>query len=222
MKDWFMSILGWLVIVFGGSFHVGDRVKVQKDGLPWVGDIIDISLLRMTILEDITLTTYMENRRSGRVVFIPNNYIFTTLISNYTHGTLKTVWDGIDFAITFESNHKKALYLIKEITKKYSKGYTDIARRGLNQLRSQYSLKNTNVEPRIYSFLEPHGIVISTWYMTNSYAALTLRSTISAEIIDAIKKEDDIKIAYPTQTINIKHTHVPNEQQLDVNKDVLY
>lgn len=30
MKDWFMSILGWTVITFGGSFHVGDRVKVQK------------------------------------------------------------------------------------------------------------------------------------------------------------------------------------------------
>lgn len=221
MKDWFMSILGWLVIVFGGSFHVGDRVKVQKDGLPYVGDIIDISLLRMTIYEDVTLTTYLENRRSGRIVFIPNNYIFTTLISNYTHGTLKTVWDGIDFTITFDSNHKKAMYIIKEITKKYSKGYTDIARRGLNQLRNQYSLKNTNVEPRIYSFLEPYGIVISTWYMTNSYAALTLRSTISAEIIDAIKKEDDIKVAYPTQTINLKQTTAP-KVDLDVNKDVLF
>lgn len=222
MKDWFMSILGWLVIVFGGSFHVGDRIKVQKDGLPWVGDIIDISLLRMTILEDITLTSYMQNRRSGRVVFIPNNYIFTTLISNYTHGTLKTVWDGIDFTITFDSNHKKAIYIIKEITKKYSKGYTDIARRSLNQLRSQYSLKNTNVEPRIYSFLEPYGIVISTWYMTNSYAALTLRSTISAEIIDAIKNEKDIKIAYPTQTINLNHTPNPNMTDIDINKGILY
>ncbi len=221
MKDWFMSILGWLVIVFGGSFHVGDRVKVQKDGLPYVGDIIDISLLRMTCLEDITLTSYMENRRSGRIFFIPNNYIFTTLISNYTHGTLKTVWDGIDFTITFDSNHKKALYIIKEITKKYSKGYTDIARRGLNQLRNQYSLKNTNVEPRIYSFLEPYGIVISTWYMTNSYAALTLRSTISAEIIDAIKQESDIQVAYPTQTINIKQSRVPTGE-IDINKDVLY
>jgi small-conductance mechanosensitive channel len=221
MKDWFMSILGWLVIVFGGSFHVGDRVKVQKDGLPYVGDIIDISLLRMTIYEDVTLTTYMENRRSGRIVFIPNNYIFTTLISNYTHGTLKTVWDGIDFTITFDSNHKKALYIIKEITKKYSKGYTDIARRGLNQLRNQYSLKNTNVEPRIYTFLEPYGIVISTWYMTNSYAALTLRSTISAEIIDAIKKEADIHVAYPTQTINVKQTSMP-KLDIDINKDVLY
>jgi len=207
MKDLFMSILGWMVIIFGGSFHVGDRVKVQKDGLPYVGDIIDISLLRMTILEDITLTSYLQNRRSGRVVFIPNNYVFTTLISNYTHGTLKTVWDGIDLTITFDSNHKKAMYIIKEITKKYSKGYTDIARRSLNQLRSQYSLKNTNVEPRIYSFLEPHGLTISTWYMTNSYAALVLRSTISADIVDAINKEDDITIAYPTQTIDVRHTN---------------
>jgi len=222
MKDWFMSILGWMVIVFGGSFHVGDRVKVQKDGLPYVGDIIDISLLRMTILEDITYTTYVENRRSGRVVFIPNNYIFTTLIANYTHGTLKTVWDGIDLTITFDSNHKKAMYIIQGITKKYSKGYTDIARRGLNQLRSQYSLKNTNVEPRIYSFLEPHGLTISTWYMTNSYAALTLRSTISSDIVDAINKEDDIKIAYPTQTIDVRHTGKRMPPELDINKGVLY
>lgn len=222
MKDWFMSVLGWMVIVFGGSFHVGDRIKVQKDGLSYVGDIIDISLLRMTILEDVTLTTYLENRRSGRVVFIPNNYVFTTLISNYTHGTLKTVWDGIDLTITFDSNHKKAVYLIKNITKKYSKGYTDIARRGLNQLRSQYSLKNTNVEPRTYSFLEPHGLTISTWYMTNSYAALTLRSTISAEIVDAINKEEDIKIAYPTQTIDVRQANRKMPTDMDVNKDVLY
>lgn len=213
MKDWFMSILGWMVIVFGGSFHVGDRVKVRKDGLSYVGDIIDISLLRMTIFEDITLTTYTENRRSGRVVFIPNNYIFTTLISNYTHGTLRTVWDGIDIFITFDSNHKKAIHLIREITKKYAKGYTDIARKQLNLLRNQYSLKNTNVEPRIYSFIEPQGMCISTWYMTNSYAALTLRSTISSEIIDAINKEEDIKIAYPTQNINLgsqRKTMVPD------------
>lgn len=221
MKDMFMSVLGWMVIVFGGSFHVGDRVKVQKDGLPYVGDIIDISLLRMTILEDITLTSYLENRRSGRVVFIPNNYIFTTLISNYTHVTLKTVWDGIDVTITFDSNYKKALYVIKNITKKYSKGYTDIARKQLNMLRHQYSLKNTNVEPRIYSFLEPHGLTISTWYMTNSYAALALRSTLSAEIIDAINKEDDITIAFPTQTLHVK-TNQPKNVPLDINKDVLF
>lgn len=219
MKDLFMSMLGWLVIVFGGSFHVGDRVKVQKDGLPYVGDIIDISLLRMTILEDITLTTYLENRRSGRVVFIPNNYIFTTLISNYTHGTLKTVWDGIDFAITFNSNHKKAVHIIRGITKRYAKGYTDIARKQLNRLRSEYSLKSINVEPRVYTFWESYGIVVSAWYQTNSYAALTLRSRISADVVDAINAEDDIFIAYPTQTINLKDSR--KDLPLDIDSDIV-
>ncbi len=199
MKDWFMSMLGWLVIVLGGSIHVGDRIRVDKDGKMYVGDVLDISLLRITMLEDITLTTYKHNRRAGRIIFIPNNYIFTDMIANYTHATLKTVWDGIDFTITFNSNHKKAQHIARETAKKYAKGYTDITRKQLNKLRSKYSLKNTNVEPRVYSFIEENGIRISIWYMTNAYATLTLRSTISADILDQIKEEADIVIAYPSQ-----------------------
>ncbi len=201
MKDWFMSIMGWLTIMFGGAIHVGDRVKFVREGVEYVGDIVDISLLRMTMQEDITLTTYMHNRRAGRIIFIPNNFIFTDMIANYAHAGLKTVWDGIDFMVTFDSNIQKASSIAKEITKKYSKGYTDITRKQLNKLRSQYSMKNTNVEPRVFTFIEPYGMKISAWYHTNAYATLTLRSTISAEIIDRIQKEDDIFLAFPTQSI---------------------
>ena len=214
MKDWFMSILGWLVIVIGGSIHVGDRIRVDMDGMKYVGDVMDISLLRITLLEDITLASIRESRRAGRIMFIPNNYVFTRMIANYTHSSLKTVWDGIAITITFDSNHKKAMHLAKEITKKYSKGYTDITRKQLNKLRNQYSLKNTNVEPRIFSFIEPNGISIDSWYLTNAYATLTLRSVISTEIIDAFNKEEDITIAYPTQKINIessKSRSMPSE-----------
>ncbi|SPV22251.1 mechanosensitive ion channel family protein [Campylobacter coli] len=37
MKDMFMSMLGWCVIVFGGSFRVGDRVKVFQNDTTYVG-----------------------------------------------------------------------------------------------------------------------------------------------------------------------------------------
>ncbi len=201
MKDMFMSILGWMVIVLGGSIHVGDRVKVKRNGLEYVGDVIDISLLRMTILEDVTLTSYLKNIRSGRVIFIPNNYIFTDLIANYTHLGLKTVWDNVNFNITFDSNYKKAAHIAKETARKYAKGYTDIARKQLNKLRSTYHLKNTNVDVRVYTFAEEYGIRVSLWYMTNSYATLTLRSTISSEIIDRYLQEEDITITYPAQKI---------------------
>jgi len=209
MKDWFMSILGWLVIVIGGSVHVGDRIRVDMDGMKYVGDVMDISLLRMTILEDITLTSIMQNRRAGRIIFVPNNYVFTRMIANYTHSSLKTVWDGVKVTISFDSNHKKAMHIAKEVTKKYSKGYTDITRKQLNKLRNNYSLKNTNVEPRIFSFIEDNGISIDSWYLTNAYATLTLRSVISLEIIDAFNAEDDITIAYPTQKLHLETTRKP-------------
>jgi small-conductance mechanosensitive channel len=214
LKDWFMSIFGWMVIVTSGSIHVGDRIKVQRNGIEVVGDVLDISLFKITIREDITLTTYMKNRRTGRIFFIPNNYIFSELIANYTHGDLRTVWDGIDITITFDSNYKKAQHLAKEILKQYSKGYTDITRKQLSKMRSKYSLRATGVEPRVYTFVEPYGIVISSWYLTNSYAALALRSTISPEILDAFMKEADIKIAYPTQSINL-HTQKELPQELE-------
>ncbi|WP_415405805.1 mechanosensitive ion channel domain-containing protein [Sulfurovum sp. CS9] len=203
MKDWFMSIMGWLTIMFGGAIHVGDRVKFVRDGVEYVGDIVDISLLRMTMHEDVTLTTSMVNRRAGRIIFIPNNFIFTDMIANYSHAGLKTVWDGIDVVVTFDSDIHKASSIAKEVAKKYSKGYTDITRKQINKLRSQYSMKNTNVEPRVFTLIEPYGMKISIWYLTNSYATLTLRSTISAEIISRMQEEESILLAFPTQSIYV-------------------
>ena len=201
LKDWFMSIMGWIVIIFSGSIKVGDRVKFLKDGKQYVGDIVDISILRMTLHEDITLTTYDVNRRAGRIIFVPNNYIFTEMIANYSHSGIKTVWDGIDFVITFDSDVSKAQSIAKEVSRKYSKGYTDMTRKQLNRLRSKYSMKNTAVEPRIFAFFDDYGIKISVWYLTNAYATLTLRSTISMEIFNRIREEDNISMAFPTQSI---------------------
>ncbi|WP_457562170.1 mechanosensitive ion channel domain-containing protein [Caminibacter pacificus] len=208
MKDWFMNIFGWFVIMTSGNFKVGDRVKIylQNGQVKIVGDIIDISLNRIVIQEDVTLTTYLYNRRAGRIVFVPNNVIFTNPIFNYTHHGLSTVWDGIDITITFDSNHKKAVYLAREIVSKYSKGYTDITKRRLQKLKSVYHIKNANVEPRIYTFISENGITISCWYL-NNYATLNLRSTISAEIIDAFNNAEDIKIAYPTYSIKMEKTN---------------
>jgi small-conductance mechanosensitive channel len=215
MKDWFMSLMGWATIVVGGSIHVGDRVRFVREGVEYVGDIVDISLLRMTMHEDINLTSFLTNRRAGRMIFIPNNYIFTDMIANYSHSGLKTVWDGIDFVITFDSDAHKATQIAKEITRKYSKGYTDITRIQLNKLRSKYGMRNTNVEPRIFTHIEPYGLKISAWYLTNSFATMTLRSTISVEIIARIQEEENIHLAFPTQSIYMDKNVPKPDSSLD-------
>ncbi|TKX33177.1 mechanosensitive ion channel family protein [Campylobacter aviculae] len=201
MKDMFMSMLGWCVIVFGGSFRVGDRIKVFQNDTTYVGDIIDISFLRITLYEELTLETYTKNRRSGRIIFIPNNYVFTNLLANYTHHGMKTILDGIDINISFDSNIDKAQEIVENIVTHHAKKYTELARKTMYRLQDEYSIKNPKVEPRFFVFFEHWGMRISAWYMTNSYAALVLRSTISKEIIKEFKKHSDIKIAYPTQNL---------------------
>ena len=203
LKDWFMSMFGWMAIMTSGMISVGDRIKVVRDGVEIVGDVLDLTLFKIAVREDITLTSYTTNRRTGRVVFIPNNYIFTDLIANYTFDGLRTVWDGIDINITFDSNHKKAVEIAKTIVQNHAKGYTDLTKKRLQKMRKKYVLRSANPEPRVFAFVESYGIVVSSWYYTNSHATLGLRSTISMEILEAFQAADDIFIAYPTQTINV-------------------
>ncbi|MDO4673927.1 mechanosensitive ion channel domain-containing protein [Campylobacter sp.] len=209
MKDMFMSMLGWCVIVFGGSFRVGDRIKVMQNDHAYVGDIIDISFLRITLYETITLETYMKNRRSGRVIFIPNNYVFTQLISNYTHHGMRTVYDGIDVTVSFDSNLEKAQKIIEQIVLRQSKPYTELAKKTMRRLQNEYSIRNSRVEPSFFVFFEHWGMRISAWYMTNAYSALTLRSNISKEIMREFQKHEDIKIAYPSQNLHLDRAQPP-------------
>lgn len=201
MKDWFMSFFGWIIIISNGSIKPGDRIKIIKDNTTYVGDVIDVSMLKITIYEDVTYTTYIENRRAGRIVFIPNNLIFTTMIANYSHSNMKTVWDGVDITITFNSNYKKALDIVKNIAKKESNIYTNMAKTQLKKLTDKYSFHDLMLDPKAFSFLVPNGIKISVWFQTNSFTTLTQNSVISSAIIDAFNKEDDIEIAYPTTRI---------------------
>ncbi|CCF79832.1 Putative mechanosensitive ion channel [Helicobacter bizzozeronii CCUG 35545] len=111
---------------------------------------------------------------------------------------MKTVWDGIDFFITFDSNHKKAMQIALDIANTHAKQYTEMTYKQMNNMRTKYSLRNTSANPRVFMALEKDGIHIAVWYQTNSYATLVLKSKISADIIDALLKEPDIFIAYST------------------------
>ena len=87
-----------------------------------------------------------------------------------------------------------------------------MTRKQLSILRSEYNLRNSSVEPRIFCSIGEYGIIISVWYLTNSYATLTLRSTISMEILTSFKEHDNIRIAIPSTFIKIKNSNNLNRE----------
>ncbi|WP_052062475.1 mechanosensitive ion channel domain-containing protein [Helicobacter saguini] len=203
MKDMFMSTLGWLVIVIGGSIHVGDRIRIKKENEVFIGDVLDISMLRITIYDDITQTSYRENHRAGRLIFIPNNYVFTNLISNYTYGDLSNIWDSVEICITFDSNITKAKNIALQVAQIHAKKYTDGTKEQMQKMRDRFQLVQSalNVEPRVFNFVKQNGMEISVWFQNYAYATLSLKSKIAQEIVEKYLVESDIKIAYPITRI---------------------
>jgi small-conductance mechanosensitive channel len=62
------------------------------------------------------------------------------------------------------------------------------------------------------------GRNLYAWYHTNSYATLTLRSTISMEIIERLQKEDDISLAFPTQSIYVDKDVSRSQPHVDLDE----
>ena len=202
MKDWFMSILGWLTIVSSGIVKVGDRIKIYgPDAADVLGDVLDVSPLKITIYEDVSLLSYEKHKRAGRIIFIPNNFIFTRMIFNYSHSGLQTVWDNITIALTYDSDIDKAEAIMHDIVLKYTKAFARLTDRQTNKLRAKYSIRAYSTEPRIFTFIEGYGIAMSVWFLTDSFKILLTKSKISREIFDAFKNEPSIKIAYPTSSV---------------------
>ncbi len=55
--------------------------------------------------------------------------MFYKLLANYTHHGMKTVLDGIDISVTFDSNLDKAQEIVENIVTRHAKGYTELARK---------------------------------------------------------------------------------------------
>ncbi len=212
MKDWFMSLLGWVAIVLGGAVKVGDRVKISsKEGVEVLGDIIDISLLTITMYEEVSLISYQKNKRAGRIIFVPNNYIFTHIFLNYSHSGLTTVWDSVDLMVTFDSDIDEAIRIAMDVSTKHSKTFSKLTDRSVRRMRTKYSIGDISTEPRVFSFIENNGVAISVWYPTHSFSILKTKSLISKELLGAFMASASVKIAFPTTSVVIKEDFKKND-----------
>ncbi len=204
LKDWFLSIFGWMTILTTGQIKVGNRVKIiGKDG-EVAGDILDVSLMRITLYEDVSLLGYTKDQRAGRVIFIPNSYIFTHIIISYNHSTLQTIWDSVYVTLSYNSDLEKAVEIGKEIALKHSKHMITLADRQMNKLRSSYNVPKYGTNPRVFTFIERGCIVLNVWYLSNYFTPMVTKSLVTRELVKALREAEDIEIVYAPHTVVVQ------------------
>lgn len=191
LQDLCSAFAGWFVIIGSRKFGIGDRVEIE--GMR--GDIIDIQLLRTTLVE---VNNWLGvDEPTGRVVLIPNHFVFKSKVFNYSH-VHPFVWNKIDITVTYETPALEAQKLLLRILEEETAAEFGEAKKGASAMETRYGVAETVYQPKIYMFLADSGVMFSLVYCCHYRRNGSTRNRINKRIVEEFAKDQQMQLAYPT------------------------
>lgn len=188
------SFAGYLNIVSGGIYRIGDRVCIGNV----VGDVMDISILRTTVME---IGEWVKaDQYTGRIVTVANRVVFSDPVYNYTQhwGYL---WDEIMIPVTYDSNWKRAAEIMLEHGQQYTSELHADAEAKLNKMIGRYPLQQTQVEPTIYLAMTDNWIEITLRYIVDARKRRNIKGQLHQELLQHFQAEKEVTVASMTVEI---------------------
>lgn len=198
LQDFFKSFIGGLLIFINGIYRVSDRVEI--DGR--IGDVLEIGILYTTILE---MRNWMGKEETGRITTIPNSYVLSKPINNYTKEH-RFIWDEIIIPITYDSDWKTAYNDIIKVVKRETKDLIKEAEMDLDRIhKKHYHIYQRSTEPTILVTLTDNWIEFKLRFISKAQGRRSMRDIISRAILEeVIEKNKKIKIATQTMEVGLK------------------
>lgn len=191
MKEYLQSIATWFHLSFGNFIKVGDRILIQVNNNQIIGEVIHISLLKVTLYESINNTTSTQLKHAGRTIFIPNNFFVTNYVYNYTHDKMKTVYDLVEFHIAFGVDTKKVESLAIEIAYELTEKYIEVTTKQFQSLRNLYDMRSREFRPRIHFVPDPKYpcFTLQIWYVAPYHLVMELKSQLTQRVVKKFQSE---------------------------------
>lgn len=191
MKEYLQNIASWFHLSFGNFIKVGDRILIQLNTNQVIGEVIDISLFRVTLYESINNTTSTQLKSAGRTIFIPNNFFVTNYMYNYTHDKMKTIYDLVEFRIPFTADTKKIEELVAGVTYEVTEKYMEVTAKQFLSLKNRYDMRSREFRPRIHFIPDSKDpcFILYVWYVAPYHQIMELKSQLSQKIVKRLQRE---------------------------------
>jgi small-conductance mechanosensitive channel len=197
LQDVFKNLTGGIVIFLTGTYKIGDRIEVQGK----IGDVIDIGIFYTTLLE--TNEWVMGDQATGRLSIIPNNYVLSGVVNNYTRDH-PYIWDEISIPITYASDWKKALKIIESVVSVETRESAEKSDKSISKLTDKYYLPKRSTETTVFVVLTDNWINFYIRYITEVRQRRTVKDRLNRRLLAELEKEKNIKIASENIDVSIK------------------
>ena len=182
LQDVLASIAGAFSIGFSKLYTVGDRVQIGDIR----GDVIDIGLLRTTLME--TGNWVSKDLYNGRIARIPNSTVLKGSVFNYSQG-FRFIWDEIKVVLTGTSDSQIARAMLLRVAKEAIGEYLLEAQSSWKTMNDNYQIENPPLEPTVALAVNSGSLEFTVSYVVD-YAKRTamqdrLFTKIAEEVTDS-------------------------------------
>lgn len=140
LQEVIASVAGWMAVIFGGFYRTGDRV--QLGGIK--GDVIDIGVLRTTIME---IGEWVDgDLYNGRIVRVANSFVFKEPVFNYSTD-FPFLWDEIKVPITFGSDQARAREIMETALREIAGALPADSQSQWRAMVNKYLIEDARTEP---------------------------------------------------------------------------
>lgn len=195
LQEVIVSVAGWIALSFGQFYTIGDRV--QLGGIK--GDVIDISILRTTIME---MGEWVKgDQYNGRIVRIANSFVFKEPVYNYS-ADFPFVWDEITIPVKYGSDHNLARRLISRVANDIVGEYVENARNQWAVMTRKYAVENAVVEPMVFLTANDNWMEFTLRYVVDFGKRRGTKDLLFTQILDAITQTDG-KVSMASATFQL-------------------
>lgn len=160
LQEVIASIAGYVAINFAGFYTVGHRI--QLGGIR--GDVIDIGLLRTTIME---LGEWVKSDLyTGRIVRIANSFVFKEPVFNYS-GDFPFLWDEITVPLKYGCDYRLAKEVFEKAAGEIVGDYTEFAKKSWAAIVKRYYVDTAMIEPMVTLAFNDNWIEFTIRYIVD-------------------------------------------------------
>jgi len=179
LQDVVASIAGAFSIGFSKLYAVGDRVQIGDTR----GDVIDIGLLRTTLME--TGNWVSRDLYNGRIARIPNSTVLRGSVFNYSQG-FRFVWDEINVLFKITSDCRLAKAMLLRAAKEAIGEYLVEAQRSWKVMSDNYESANPPLEPTVALVVNAGSLEFAVSYVVDYTKRTAMKDQLFTKIVEEV------------------------------------
>ena len=179
LQEVIASVAGWLAVSLSSFYKVGDRVQLGGS----VGDVIDIGILRTTLME---CRQWVDgDQYTGRIVRIANSFVFKDSVYNYS-ADFPFLWDEIKLPIRYGSDINLTRKILESAANEVVGSYVSSAQATWDKMIEKYRIENANVAPMIFMMANDNWLEFSLRYVVDYQSRRLTKDKLFTKIHDDI------------------------------------